>query len=75
LEKLVLNNLLKYNEKTPFVFYNVEEVLFDGAEDKMLSILNKLKKVVKPLRDLNLPDKFAWYFGVSFSFFHIFDFQ
>lgn len=62
----MLNALLKFNEKSPFVLYTIEDVLFKGADDKMLALLAKLKKVIKPLQDL--PDKFAWYFGVSCTF-------
>ncbi|XKL67356.1 hypothetical protein PGB90_002847 [Kerria lacca] len=59
IKKMSLNALLKYNEKSIFITKTVGELLFDGYHDKMLDMLQKLKKILK---NFDFPEKFAWYY-------------
>lgn len=66
IKKMSLNALLKYNEKSIFITKTVGELLFDGYHDKMLDMLQKLKKILK---NFDFPEKFAWYYEVSIVYF------
>ncbi|KAK9507969.1 hypothetical protein O3M35_007725 [Rhynocoris fuscipes] len=56
----IINQILKIEESDVFVTKSVNELLFDGYDDKFLTIAKKLEKILK----YKLPfDKFGWFYN------------
>ncbi|XP_065209532.1 protein croquemort-like isoform X2 [Planococcus citri] len=64
-DKILVNQLLAYNEKQLYVTKTVEELLFQGYQDKILDLGKILKKYIKNFDYMT--DKFGWYFGKNES--------
>lgn len=59
-------------EKEVYVTKTVDELLFEGYHDRILSVATKLKNWGFEV-DKFLPAKFGWYFDVRISLFFHFD--
>lgn len=61
LVKRAVNFLLREKEKSLITTHTVNELLFDGYADELLTLAKKLN-----ISKLNIPfDKFGWFYGVS----------
>lgn len=63
--KDAVSDVLYLFERKAYVTKTVEELLFEGYEDRMLNIANYLKKKFPDIDIGYMPEKFGWYFKVS----------
>lgn len=61
--KFVINQVLNLVEQQEYVTKSVEELLFEGYRDQILTIMNVFKKF--GINTGFMPPKFGWYFDVS----------
>ena len=63
--KSMINKFLNVMENEVYVTKTVEELLFEGYHDRILSMGNKLKDWGFSVDEF-LPAKFGWYFDVTY---------